>query len=335
MVENFGLYLKHERELRGVPLEEIAGVTKIHIRFLKALEENHFEELPGEVFIKGYIRSYAITIGSDVDEVLNAYDELIRKPSAVPIGADHTDNSDTGTGKKVLAGYIGLGVLLLGIAFGGYYLISKSGSKTEPAKKEMASINPVPETTNPESFDNSSEKDASPLDEVEATDTPVELGFKEPVISSEDVTSSGAETVEKESATSNVLNTDDNGGAEESASLVADRSSLEQKNIPVSSSENPELVLVAGDSPGNEGRMKLVIKVQENSWFNMTVDDFREEDFILPAGTGKSFYGNERFRITIGNRHGTELILNGQVMDLPEGSGNVVKDFIINHQTIE
>ena len=31
MVENFGLYLKHERELRGVALEEIAETTKIHI----------------------------------------------------------------------------------------------------------------------------------------------------------------------------------------------------------------------------------------------------------------------------------------------------------------
>ena len=75
MVENFGSYLKHERELRGVPLEEISGATKIHIRFLQALEENKFDELPGEVFIKGYIRSYANIIGSDVEEVLNIYKE--------------------------------------------------------------------------------------------------------------------------------------------------------------------------------------------------------------------------------------------------------------------
>ena len=47
MVENFGSYLKHERELRGVPLEEISGATKIHIRFLQALEDNQFDELPG------------------------------------------------------------------------------------------------------------------------------------------------------------------------------------------------------------------------------------------------------------------------------------------------
>ena len=77
MVENFGSYLKHERELRGVPLEEISEATKIHIRFLKALEENSFDELPGEVFIKGYIRSYAKIIGSDVEELLNIYKESV------------------------------------------------------------------------------------------------------------------------------------------------------------------------------------------------------------------------------------------------------------------
>ena len=77
MIENFGSYIKHERELRGVPLEEISRITKIHIRFLEALEDNRFDELPGEVFIKGYIRSYANIIGSDVDEMLNSYEESI------------------------------------------------------------------------------------------------------------------------------------------------------------------------------------------------------------------------------------------------------------------
>ena len=40
MSEDFGSYLKHERELRGVPLDEIAQSTKISISFLRALEES-------------------------------------------------------------------------------------------------------------------------------------------------------------------------------------------------------------------------------------------------------------------------------------------------------
>ena len=64
-IEDFGSYLKSERELRGVPLDEISTTTKINIRFLMALENNQFDDLPGEVFIKGYIRSISKVIGSD------------------------------------------------------------------------------------------------------------------------------------------------------------------------------------------------------------------------------------------------------------------------------
>ena len=77
MIENFGSYIKHERELRGVPLEEISRITKIHIRFLEALEDNRFDELPGEVFIKGYIRSYANIIGSDFSTEINPVATLL------------------------------------------------------------------------------------------------------------------------------------------------------------------------------------------------------------------------------------------------------------------
>ena len=70
-MEDFGSYLKSERELRGVPLEEVSTNTKIHVRFLKALENNQFDDLPGEVFVKGYIRSFAKVIGFDEDEMLH------------------------------------------------------------------------------------------------------------------------------------------------------------------------------------------------------------------------------------------------------------------------
>ena len=48
-MENFGSYLRNERELRGIPLEEIADSTKIHMRFLQALESNHYDKDFNEV----------------------------------------------------------------------------------------------------------------------------------------------------------------------------------------------------------------------------------------------------------------------------------------------
>ena len=118
MVENFGSYLKHERELRGVPLEEISGATKIHIRFLQALEDNKFEELPGEVFIKGYIRSYADTIGSDVEEMLNIYEESV--------GHKALENNLNSENKSNISAKNFLGFAVTGIF---YYPIQKNHLK--------------------------------------------------------------------------------------------------------------------------------------------------------------------------------------------------------------
>ena len=79
MIEDFGAYLKSERELRGVTIDEVASKTKIHARYLHALENNQFEKLPGEVFINGFIRSMAKVIGADENELLSAYSDIIKE----------------------------------------------------------------------------------------------------------------------------------------------------------------------------------------------------------------------------------------------------------------
>jgi cytoskeleton protein RodZ len=71
---SFGKYLKKERLLRTIPLEEIAIATKIKIEYLRAIEEDIFETLPNETFVKGYIRAYSKYCGLNEDEVLVNYE---------------------------------------------------------------------------------------------------------------------------------------------------------------------------------------------------------------------------------------------------------------------
>lgn len=73
-----GQYLRRERELRGMPLEEVAEVTKITLRNLSAIEEGKFDELPNRVFAKGFVKSYAKTIGLNADDVVLRYEEGIK-----------------------------------------------------------------------------------------------------------------------------------------------------------------------------------------------------------------------------------------------------------------
>jgi cytoskeleton protein RodZ len=75
----FGKELRTERESRGIRLETISNATKISSRYLTALEEDQFEQLPGGVFNKGIVRSYARVVGLDeefwVSRYMDAYQQ--------------------------------------------------------------------------------------------------------------------------------------------------------------------------------------------------------------------------------------------------------------------
>jgi len=283
MVENFGSYIKHERELRGVPLEEISRITKIHIRFLEALEDNRFDELPGEVFIKGYIRSYANIIGSDVDEMLNSYEESIGN-KLIEKGPN-SQSKLTNTAKKYIGFVIaGLSILAL-LFFTKFIILDKNNPTAKIVRPSSLILGAAPKKeTLPKIAENS-----LPHPEVSVT----------------------------------------------KKTLVVENELDTIKPKPELQKQKNSLVVKEGETPGNmEKPLKLTIKVKNNSWFNITIDDFRGEDFILSAGEEKSYWGNEIFRLTIGNKQGTDLILNGKSLVIPESEGNIVKDIIINSELI-
>lgn len=58
---------------RGLTREHVARVTRIQLRTLERLEEGRFDELPADVFVRGFIRNYARCVGLSVDEALTRY----------------------------------------------------------------------------------------------------------------------------------------------------------------------------------------------------------------------------------------------------------------------
>lgn len=72
-----GQELKRERELRAISLNDIAGQTKIGLRYLQALEDDRLDLLPGAFFIKSILRSYSKCIGVDENRFVNKYHEEI------------------------------------------------------------------------------------------------------------------------------------------------------------------------------------------------------------------------------------------------------------------
>ena len=326
MSEDFGSYLKHERELRGVPLDEIAQSTKISISYLRALEESRFEDLPGEVFIKGFIRSYGQAIGSNVDELMAAYHESGSKSedsetSPTPVSPEEQPESYSGFPMKAVLGIV---AALLIIAGGVYWVTSKKDDNTRQAQQ-------TPLAT-PSTIDNS-------LPEVEGDAEPAAL-------EEANVSPSGVESLNSESSPT--------GAAESSQPpfMDLDESPIQTTGAPsaikntvtvpekgaiikdlqdqvVSETTEPSSDMAVGDSSLN-----LVIRVNENSWFNLRVDDQRDQDFILPPDGSKTIQAKNSIVMTIGNRRATQLMLNGQQLDLPESPDNVIRNLTVNAEQL-
>src|ERR1700745_157971 len=67
---SFGDRLKKQREQRSISLDDISVSTKIGTRMLRALEEERFDQLPGGIFNKGFVRAYARHLGLDENQAI-------------------------------------------------------------------------------------------------------------------------------------------------------------------------------------------------------------------------------------------------------------------------
>ena len=70
---DFGGKLRQARERRGVSLRQIAATTKISVASLEALERNDLSRLPGGIFSRAFVRSYAQEVGLDPDETVREF----------------------------------------------------------------------------------------------------------------------------------------------------------------------------------------------------------------------------------------------------------------------
>jgi len=85
MNETLGSFLKQERERRTMSAAELSRVTRIPLTSLEAIESDRFDELPGEVFVRGFLKAYAQAVGLLPAEVLARYTSSRRVAFVTPL----------------------------------------------------------------------------------------------------------------------------------------------------------------------------------------------------------------------------------------------------------
>jgi cytoskeleton protein RodZ len=96
-MSDFGGKLRLARERRGISLRQIAANTKISVAVLEALERNDISKLPGGIFSRAFVRSYAVAVGLDPDETVREFlDRFQAEPapsSEVPASIPEEESS--------------------------------------------------------------------------------------------------------------------------------------------------------------------------------------------------------------------------------------------------
>lgn len=68
-----GTKLREAREARGAPVQEVEWATKIKASYLEALEEENYRALPGSVYVRGFLRTYARYLDLDPEPLIAEY----------------------------------------------------------------------------------------------------------------------------------------------------------------------------------------------------------------------------------------------------------------------
>lgn len=85
VTNGLGSELREARVQRGLTLEQVAYETRIRTRYLEALEDERWDDLPGEAYAKGFLRTYADFVGLDGPQMLVRYRTRFPRRSEPPV----------------------------------------------------------------------------------------------------------------------------------------------------------------------------------------------------------------------------------------------------------
>jgi cytoskeleton protein RodZ len=116
-MDDFGGKLRQARERRGISLRQIAASTKIAAAALEALERNDISKLPGGIFSRAFVRSYAVEVGLDPDATVQEFLDRFNQdapPTAEAVAASVPEAEAAFEARRRRAA-LGLKVMLVGV----------------------------------------------------------------------------------------------------------------------------------------------------------------------------------------------------------------------------
>ena len=145
---SFGGKLRDARERRGISLRQIANATKISVAALEALERNDISRLPGGIFSRAFVRSYATEVGLDPEATIQEFVAEFPNdaPTAGAAAAGHVEDHVSVESERKMAGtflwLIGLSLPIAGAVL--YFAAAGRSGKPQATPPNVTTPAPAP-----------------------------------------------------------------------------------------------------------------------------------------------------------------------------------------------
>ncbi|MFQ5466188.1 MAG: helix-turn-helix domain-containing protein [Thermodesulfobacteriota bacterium] len=284
-MESPGEYLRRERGLRGISLDEVKGATRIQKKYLEALEADDYAVLPHATFVKGFIRSYCKCLGVDENDAVLRYEIFVRessaarpreKASAEPVAAPASEEEVVARNTRNIILFVVAGVVIIVVL---YFAYSRQGGPGPVVVEREAAEAP---------------RAGAPAAEAEP-EPPITTAYKAPRA----VAAPGAAAP--------------TGKLKKPAAVSSRRPAKPTPAAPAA----------AGALAVKEARHTLEVKAREKVWVQVSIDSEEPFDVTLREGESITWRAAEGFALVVGNAGGVTVTFDGREMARLGGPGEV------------
>jgi cytoskeletal protein RodZ len=282
----FGGMLRDARERRGVSLRQVANATKISVSALEALERNDVSRLPGGIFSRAFVRSYASEVGLDPDATIQEFIAAFPNdaPTAGQSAGVHVDDSVSVDSERRMAGtFLWLVLLSLPIA-GAVLYFAAAGRRGHPEATQVNVTTPKPEPV----------REAAPTPESSSASAAAPPAAAPAAAPPAAVPPAGVPPAAAARA-----------AAPPAAGALPPAVAPEATPPPGAQAATPPVVPAAAEG------LTVVLSVKRPCWVSASVDGDRQIERLLQPGERQTIQVQREMTITAGDASAISLTFNG------------------------